>query len=84
MNIRDEISTPYAISFATNSSCEKQSKAFERSASNAPKKIIKQCWALKPFLDSHWYFESILSKITESWLYKHLSKTLDKFDRYAK
>ena len=36
MSLTDEISTPYAISFATNSSCERQSKAFERSV-NAPK-----------------------------------------------
>ena len=31
-----DISTPYTISFATNSSCERQSKDFERSISNAP------------------------------------------------
>ena len=37
MSLTDEISTPYSISFATNSSCERQSKAFERSVSNAPK-----------------------------------------------
>ena len=37
MSLIDDISTPYAISFTTNSLCEKQSKAFERSASNAPK-----------------------------------------------
>ena len=43
-------------------------------------KLIKQCWTLKPFLNPHWYFESILSKNTESWLYKHLPKTFDKFD----
>ena len=43
-------------------------------------KLIKQCWTLKPFLNPHWYFESILSKNTESWLYKHLSKTFDKLD----
>ena len=37
MSLTDEISTPYAISFASNSSCESQSKAFERSVTNAPK-----------------------------------------------
>ena len=29
MSLTDEISTPYAISFATNSSCERQSKALK-------------------------------------------------------
>ena len=56
MSLTDEISTPYAISFSTNSSCERLSKAFERSVSNALKtrpwsrdclsfsnKLIKQC-----------------------------------------
>ena len=91
MSLRDEISTPYAISFATNSSCERQSKAFERYVSNAPKtwsrdclhvsnKLIKQYWTLKPFPNPHWYFEHISPKNTESWLYKHLSKTFDKCD----
>ena len=37
MSLTDEILTPYAISFATNSSCEKQSKPFESSVSNSPK-----------------------------------------------
>ena len=37
MSLIDQILTPYAISFTTNSSCERQSKTFERSASNAPK-----------------------------------------------
>ena len=56
MRLPDEISTPYGISFAANSSCKRQSKAFDRSGSNAPKarhwsrvclhfsnKLIKQC-----------------------------------------
>ena len=31
---------------------------------------------LNLFLNPDWYFESILPKNTESWLYKHLSKIL--------
>ena len=93
MSLTDEISALYVINFAINSSCERQLKAFKRSFSNASEtkpwsrhclhfsnKLIKQCWALKPFLNPHWYFGSILSKNTESWLYKHLSKTFDKFN----
>ena len=37
MSLTDEISAPYAISFATNSLRERQSKAFERSVSSVPK-----------------------------------------------
>ena len=37
MSLTDDISTPQAISFATNSSCERKPRTFERSASNAPK-----------------------------------------------
>ena len=37
MSLKDEIWTSYAISFVINSSCERQSKAFERSVSNVPK-----------------------------------------------
>ena len=37
MSLAGKIFTPYAISFTTNSSCERQSKAFERSVSNTPK-----------------------------------------------
>ena len=56
MSHTNEISIPYAISFAAKSSCEWQSKTFERFVSNAPKvrpwsrdcpyfsnKLIKQC-----------------------------------------
>ena len=56
MSLTDEVSTPHAISLPSNSWCERQSKAFERSVSNAPKttpwirdclavsnKLIKQC-----------------------------------------
>ena len=55
-SLTDEISTPYAISFATNISYERQSKTFKRFVRNAPKtgswsrdclyfsnKLIKQC-----------------------------------------
>ena len=75
MSHTNEISIPYAISFAAKSSCEWQSKTFERFVSNAPKvrpwsrdcpyfsnKLIKQCWALKPLLKPYWYFESIIKK----------------------
>ena len=37
MSLTNEILTPYAITFSTNSSCGRQLKAFERSVSNAPK-----------------------------------------------
>lgn len=56
MSLTDEISTPYATSFAANSSYERQSKTFERSITNIQKarswsrdylhfsnKLIKQC-----------------------------------------
>ena len=36
--------------------------------------------ALMHFLNPHWYFESILSKNTESGLNKGLPKTFSKFD----
>ena len=66
MGLTDEISTPYTVSFATKSYGETQSKAFERSVSNAPNtrpwsrdclhfinNLIKQCCALKRFLNPH-------------------------------
>ena len=37
MSLTYEISTPCAIIFAINSSYERETKAFERSVSNAPK-----------------------------------------------
>ena len=40
MSLIDDISTPYTISFESNSSCERQSKDFERSISNAPKQDL--------------------------------------------
>ena len=42
MSLTDEILTPYAISFAINSSCEIHSKGFERSVSNAAKTVSYQ------------------------------------------
>ena len=67
MSLTDEISTPYATSFAANSSYERQSKTFERSITNTQKarswsrdylhfsnKLIKQCCTLKPSLKPHW------------------------------
>ena len=66
---------PYAFSLAISNSWSRQSKTIERSVRNAPKDLPlstylfhfssianRQCWVLKPLLQSHWYFDNIASK----------------------
>ena len=83
---------PYAFSFAD--SWSRQSNAFERSVSKAPKTLPLstdlfhvsnitrgQCWVLYPFRIPHCWFEKMLSKNVDIWENIHFSKFFDNIGR---
>ena len=70
----------YAFSFAVNNYWSRQSNAFDRCVSKAPKTLSlstdffhvsnftrKQCWVLYPFQKPHCWFEKVLSKRLDIW-----------------
>ena len=83
----------YAFNFAIRR-CERQSNAFDKSVRSASNDFLvsvadfhlssidtRQCWALKPFLNSHSYLEEKeLSKYSDICLNMMLSSNLEMLD----
>ena len=75
-NLKADTLNPYAFNFAIRRLCERQLNAVGKSVRSSPNDSLmviadfhflsidtRQCWALKPFLNAHWYLEKIIAEI---------------------